>query len=50
MVMKEVRVVEELKKTGPVSHCRVEAIHEGFNFQSFSKFKLADGKYDCCGR
>ena len=32
MVMKDVRVVEELKKTGPVSHHRVKAIHEGFNF------------------
>ena len=32
MAMKDVRVVGELKKTGPVSHHRVEAIHEGFNF------------------
>ena len=32
MVMRDVRVVEELKKTGPVSHHRVKAIHKGFNF------------------
>ena len=32
MVMIDVRVVGELKKTGPVSQHRVEAIHEGFNF------------------
>ena len=50
MVMKDVRVVGELKKTGPVSQHRVEAIHEGLILQSFSKFKLEDGKYDRCGR
>ena len=42
MVMKEVRVVEQLKKTGLVSHRRVEAIHEGKRWsQEEREFKRA---------